>query len=91
MTHREFHRLAPLVGGTVAVVAPMLAAARLCEWVCAPLGIEPPLHRRRISFFQNNRAFRIDKARSVLGFAPQVGLREGIRKTIDDYTRRGWL
>jgi dihydroflavonol-4-reductase len=72
-------------------MAPMLALARLCELGCAPLGIEPPLHRRRISFFQNNRAFKVDKAKRLLGFAPQVGLREGLRKTIDAYTACGWL
>ncbi|WP_342348057.1 NAD-dependent epimerase/dehydratase family protein, partial [uncultured Nitrospira sp.] len=29
--------------------------AGLCESVCTPLGIEPPLHKRRVSFFKNNR------------------------------------
>lgn len=72
-------------------MAPVLLAARLTEAVFVPLGLEPPLHMRRVSFFQNNRAFSIDKARNVLGFEPQVGLREGLRRTINWYKKQGWL
>ncbi len=70
---------------------PLLFLASVCEKVCAPFGIEPPLHRRRMSFFQNSRAFSIKKARSVLGYEPKYSLREGIRKTIAWYTENGWL
>jgi dihydroflavonol-4-reductase len=72
-------------------LTPVLWAAGLCEKVCVPLGIEPPLHRRRVSFFQNNRAFTIEKAKRLLGYQPQVTLREGIRRTISWYEEQGWL
>ena len=72
-------------------LTPILWAATLCEQVCVPLGIEPPLHRRRVSFFQNNRAFDISKAKQLLGYQPQVSLREGIRRTINWYAGQGWL
>jgi dihydroflavonol-4-reductase len=72
-------------------LAPVLLAARACERLCVPLGVEPPLHRRRVSFFQNNRAFSIDKARRLLGFAPRYSLREGLRSTIGWYRQQGWL
>ncbi len=72
-------------------MAPFLWAARACERIFSPFGIEPPLHRRRLSFFQNNRAFSIEKARRVLGFEPQVSLREGIQRTIRWYREAGWL
>ncbi len=72
-------------------LAPVLAAATVCEWLCAPFGIEPPLHRRRVSFFQNNRAFRIDRIRHELGYEPQISLREGLRRTIRWYDEHGWL
>ena len=72
-------------------MAPMLVAATLCEKICAPLNIEPPLHRRRMSFFQNSRAFSIEKAKRVLGFEPRYSLREGLQATIAWYRDNGWL
>lgn len=72
-------------------LAPMLALADLCEKVFVPLGLEPPLHRRRVSFFQNHRAFSVDKARRLLGFQPRMPLREALRATIGWYRRQGWL
>ncbi len=72
-------------------LGPVLSLATLCEKVCVPLNIEPPLHRRRVSFFQNNRAFSIDKAKQVLGFEPEYSIKEGIQKTRDWYQEQGWL
>ena len=56
-------------------------AGALCEAVCVPLGLEPPLHRRRVDFWTKSRAFSIEKARRVLGYAPQVDLDEGVART----------
>ncbi|HJS72733.1 MAG TPA: NAD-dependent epimerase/dehydratase family protein [Vicinamibacteria bacterium] len=70
---------------------PLYAAAAVCEDLCRPLGIEPPLHRRRLDFYLKNRAFRIDKARRVLGWEPRVDLETGIATTLDWYRRAGWL
>lgn len=72
-------------------MTPIMAVARLCEAVCEPLGLEPPLHRRRVSFFHSNRAFSVDKAKQLLGFSPSVHLREGVRRTIGWYREKGWL
>jgi nucleoside-diphosphate-sugar epimerase len=71
--------------------APVYAAAVLCEKLCRPLGIEPPLYPRRLDFFLKDRAFRIDKARRVLSWEPQMELEEGIRQTLSWYRSRGWL
>lgn len=70
---------------------PVLLAADLCERIFVPLKREPPLHRRRVSFFQNNRAFSVRKAKEILGFRPQMGLRDSLRATIGWYRERGWL
>ena len=59
--------------------------ARPARRCAAPLGIEPPLYRRRVDFFTKSRAFDITRARRELGFAPGVGLREGIRRTLAWY------
>src|SRR5258706_8924753 len=44
-------------------VWPFLAAAAVCEAVCGPLGIEPPIYRPRVDFFSNSRAFGTTRAR----------------------------
>lgn len=71
--------------------APFYAAGALCEAVCVPLGIEPPLHRRRVRFYRNNRAFALDKARRVLGYEPRIDLDEGLRRTVAWYREQGHL
>ena len=61
------------------------------EIVFRPLGISPPLHRRRLGFYSSNRAFSIEKARRVLGYKPQFGLEEGFRNTVEWYYEQGLL
>jgi nucleoside-diphosphate-sugar epimerase len=72
-------------------VWPFRTAGAICEAICAPLRIEPPIYRRRVDFFTKSRAFDISRARAELGYAPAVGLREGIRRTLDWYRREGWV
>ncbi|MEZ5288830.1 MAG: glycosyltransferase [Vicinamibacterales bacterium] len=48
-----------------------------------PLRVEPPLYRRRVDFYTKSRAFDTTRARTELGFAPQVDLEEGIHRTAD--------
>ena len=72
-------------------VWPFWVAGAVCEAVCAPLGVEPPLYRRRVDFFTKSRAFDISRARAELGYAPRVALREGIRRTLAWYRQAGWL
>ena len=72
-------------------VWPVWLAGAMCEAICVPLRIEPPLYRRRVDFFTKSRAFDITKARHEIGYAPQVGLREGIRRTLAWYREQGWL
>ncbi|MEO8076498.1 MAG: NAD-dependent epimerase/dehydratase family protein [Acidobacteriota bacterium] len=72
-------------------VWPFWTAGAVCETLCAPLGLSPPIYRRRVDFFTKSRAFDITRARAELGYAPQVGLREGIRRTLEWYRTAGWL
>jgi nucleoside-diphosphate-sugar epimerase len=74
-----------------APVWPVWIAGAACEALCAPFGIEPPLHRRRVDFFTKSRAFDITRARTEIGFAPHVGLREGIERTLRWYRDHHWL
>jgi dihydroflavonol-4-reductase len=67
----------------------LLGAA--CEAICVPLGVEPPIFRRRVSFFTSNRWFDTSRARHELGYAPKVSLRQGLTRTLDSYHRLGWI
>jgi nucleoside-diphosphate-sugar epimerase len=71
--------------------APIRLAGAIVEAVCVPLGLEPPLHRRRVDFWTKSRAFSIEKARRVLGYAPRVDVDEGVARTARAYREAGWL
>jgi dihydroflavonol-4-reductase len=62
---------------------PFQVAGSLCERICIPFGIEPPIYRRRVDFFTKSRAFSIEKARRLLGYSPRVSLEAGLRRTLD--------
>lgn len=70
---------------------PLYAAACVCEAVCKPLRIAPPLFRRRVDWFRQVRAFSIDRARAELGYEPKVGIDEGLRRTGEWYKANGYL
>ena len=70
---------------------PLAAGAAFCEALCKPLGIDPPLHRRRVAFFIKNRAFSIERARTELGFDPAVPVEEGLVRTAAWYFDAGHL
>lgn len=70
---------------------PFVVAAILFEKIFKPLGIDPPLHRRRLDFFRKSFVFSTDKASRVLGFRPQVSFRDGARDTAEWYARQGLL
>jgi nucleoside-diphosphate-sugar epimerase len=72
-------------------VWPVWLASAVCEAVCVPLRIEPPLYRRRVDFFSKSRAFDISRARAELGYSPAVSLQDGIRQTLAWYRQQGWI
>jgi nucleoside-diphosphate-sugar epimerase len=72
-------------------VAPIHLAGDLCEAICVPFEVEPPLHRRRVDFWTKNRSFSIEKARRVLGYAPRIDVDEGVALTAAWYRQAGWL
>jgi nucleoside-diphosphate-sugar epimerase len=70
-------------------LAPMLGLAAVVEDVCAKLKIDPPIYRRRMDFFHSDSEFDTSRARRVLNWEPRVDLREGIRRTLDEYRKSG--
>ena len=72
-------------------VRPFQILGSLVEKLCVPLGIEPPIHRRRVDFYTKSRAFTIEKAKRLLGYRPEVRLNDGIRETLDWYVANGYI
>ena len=70
---------------------PLYSAALVCEGICYPLRITPPLFRRRVDWFRQVRAFSIEKAKRDLGYQPKVGIEEGLKRTADWYKANGYL
>lgn len=70
---------------------PLQRLGDLVEAVCVPLGVDPPIHRRRVDFWVKNRSFSIDKARRLLGYSPKVDVEEGVRRTAEWYRAAGWI
>jgi dihydroflavonol-4-reductase len=72
-------------------VWPIWVAGAACELVCGPFGVAPPLYRRRVDFFRKSRSFSIRRAQDELGYAPAIGMREGIRRTLEWYRDNRWI
>jgi nucleoside-diphosphate-sugar epimerase len=72
-------------------VTPLILAGHIMEKVCRPLGIAPPIFPRRVDWYRQNRAFDITRAKTELGYAPRIGLAEGLRRTGQWYRQMGYL
>lgn len=72
-------------------VTPLVIAGHIFEKVCKPFGITPPIFPRRVDWYRQNRAFKIDKAKRDLGYQPKVGIDEGLRRTAKWYKQEGLL
>lgn len=70
---------------------PVIAVGHIVEKACKPFRIAPPIFPRRVDWYRQNRAFKIDKARRELGYRPAVGLDEGLRRTGAWYRAQGML
>lgn len=72
-------------------ILPLIIAGHICEKACKPLGITPPIFPRRVDWFRQVRAFKIDKAKRELGYQPKVGIDEGLRRTAEWYLKEGYI
>lgn len=72
-------------------ILPLMVVGHICEKLCKPFRITPPIFPRRVDWYRQNRAFKIDRAKKELGYNPKVGLDEGLRKTAEWYKKEGYL
>ena len=70
---------------------PFAVAAAVMETTLTPLGIRPPLHRRRLDFFRKSFRFSTRRAHELLDFRPAVSFSEGARRTAAWYRANGLL
>lgn len=70
---------------------PFLWTAVMMEGTLAPLGIQPPLHRRRLDFFRKSFLFSTARARARLEFTPSIPFREGAVDAAGWYRAHGYL
>ncbi|RIL11387.1 MAG: hypothetical protein DCC75_02415 [Proteobacteria bacterium] len=72
-------------------VRPVQLLGSLCELICTPLRINPPIFRRRVDFFTKNRAFDCSKAALELGFKPHSSFDEELIDIINSYIESGLI
>jgi len=72
-------------------IGPFFLAGDICEFICKPLKIEPPIYRRRVAFYSKDRHFDVSKMQKVLGYTPKYSNKEGIIQTAQWYVEQGWL
>lgn len=70
---------------------PFVILATAMELTMRPLGIQPPLHRRRLDFFRKSFELSSAKAERVFGFSPSVSFEEGARRTAEWYRQEDLL
>jgi nucleoside-diphosphate-sugar epimerase len=70
---------------------PIQIAGSLCEYLCKPFNIRPPIFRSRVDFFIKNRAFNIEKAKHLLGYYPKYDIIKGIKLTTRWYKENNLL
>jgi nucleoside-diphosphate-sugar epimerase len=72
-------------------ITPFFIMGDLCEAICKPLKIEPPIYRRRVAFYSKDRNFSTRKMQDVLGYKPLWSNEDGIIESARWYRDNGWL
>jgi nucleoside-diphosphate-sugar epimerase len=70
---------------------PFEIAALLMETPMCRLGLQAPLHRRRLDFFRKSFRLSTAKAQELLGFRASTSFSAGARRTADWYRENGLL
>ncbi len=63
----------------------------IIEGFCKPLGIEPPIYRRRLAFYTKDRSFNTQKMTQLLGFETKHTDQQGIADLTQWYLDNGWV
>jgi nucleoside-diphosphate-sugar epimerase len=72
-------------------IQPFYWASDICAWVCKPLGIQPPIYRRRVDFYTKDRQFDNRKIKRVLDYEFAYDNERGLVETTNWYRDQGLL
>lgn len=72
-------------------IGPFFLMGDICEALCRPLKIEPPIYRRRVAFYSKDRNFSTKKMQDVLGYTPLWNNEDGIIESARWYRDQNWL
>ena len=72
-------------------IQPFYWASDICAIVCPPLGIQPPIYRRRVDFYTKDRQFDNSKIKRVLDYEFNYDNDRGIEETAFWYRDQGLL
>lgn len=70
---------------------PLLVTAVGMEMTLGKIGIQPPLHRRRLDFFRKSLRFNTTARDHLIEMPTQLSFDEGARKTANWYRENHWL
>jgi nucleoside-diphosphate-sugar epimerase len=70
---------------------PFMLLATILELTLRPLGIQPPLHRRRMDFFTKSFRISTSRAEKTIGFMAKTSFAEGSRRTAKWYRESGLI
>lgn len=70
---------------------PLMATAVVLEGLLRPVGIQPPLHPRRMNFFVKSFRFEGSAAAEALGYRARMDFPEGAARTAAWYASEGLL
>lgn len=72
-------------------VKPIQLLGTVCEAICTPFRIQPPIYRRRVDFYTKNRDFDGSKAARELGYRPAKPFEDEVKEITDWYRAHSWL
>ncbi len=70
---------------------PVQLLGSLVEVICKPIGVEPPIYRRRVDFFTKDRCFDTTKAREELGYEPKLSFKGEVERIYSWYKENDLL
>ena len=72
-------------------ILPFYIASDICKFICTPLGIAPPIYRRRVDFYTKDRKFDNTKIKRVLDYEFKFNNDLGLEDTANWYVDQGLL
>lgn len=66
-------------------ILPFYIASDICKLICDPLGIAPPIYRRRVDFYTKDRKFNNSKIKRLLNYEFKFDNDSGIEDTAKWY------